>query len=98
MCDDLPRHVGLWLDVFVFAAIVTQIIIFASPYWSCGLHDQEEMESICVPNELVKMINEEISKKYDEEQEMDDKLKNRLSLHTVINAVLQVHTLFINFS
>ena len=90
MCDDLPRHVGLWLDVFVFAAIVTQIIIFASPYWSCGLHDQQEMECIYVPNELVKKINEEISKKYDEEQKMDETIKQRLSLHTVVNDVLHI--------
>ena len=90
MCDDLPRHVGLWLDVFVFAAIVTQIIIFASPYWSCGLHDQQEMESIYVPNELVKKINKEISKKYDEEQKMDETIKQRLSLHTVVNDVLHI--------
>ena len=33
-CDDLPHHVGLWLDVFAFAAIILQIILFASPYWS----------------------------------------------------------------
>lgn len=34
LCDDLPRHVGLWLDVFAFTAIIIQIILFASPYWS----------------------------------------------------------------
>ena len=34
LCDDLPRHVGLWLDVFAFAAITIQTILFASPYWS----------------------------------------------------------------
>jgi len=33
-CDDLPRHISLWLDIFAFAAIIVQIILFDSPYWS----------------------------------------------------------------
>jgi len=33
-CDDLPRHVGLWLDVFAFIAIMLQIILFSTTYWN----------------------------------------------------------------
>ena len=44
-CDDLPRHIGLVLDVITFTAIVVQIILFGTKYWD---HIREYATSRCV--------------------------------------------------
>ncbi|XP_065913262.1 piezo-type mechanosensitive ion channel component 1-like isoform X2 [Dysidea avara] len=82
LCDDLPRHVGLWLDVFAFAAITIQTILFASPYWSyirdytIAQHLDDDTDRIT--DALLNKINTQVKKNRDKEKEMKENIRERL--------------------
>jgi len=94
MCDDLPQHAGLWLDVFTFVAIVIQIIIFDTPYWSSRLRGRQEMENVQhfdISNELLQKINNEISKEHQEQDSIEAGIKERLLFCKVLQHTLNYY-------
>jgi len=98
VCEDLPNHIGIWLDVFAFVMVTVQIVIFSTSRFECirdYLKSKEKMKDYeNATNDLLEKINEELEKARIKEKIIKENIKTRLlEVRTKYNTSVVEHYL-----